>query len=194
MRELRALLRAPETGGHNLSAYIEAHGAEFGLDPSQLTGPDEVVAPRLLALLDVRRIEGRRLVDDGIAATLRQLQSGARWRGEEVLLPPAPFFRLASPATGKKYVRLAGDHVDVTVSRQLLQRAGVALRAFRNVSVAVDGGGVRLGWGARGRLNFCPLKLKGPVDALAVSLPPRTVSKKMPVLLGEILAEMGFGI
>ena len=126
-------------------------------------------------------------------ATLRQCQSGARWRGEQVALPPAAVFRLASPATGKRYIRFVGDSIDVTVWRQLLQRAGVALRAFRDVSVSVDGDGVHLRWGARGQLNFFSQRLKTPADAFVISLPTRPGHRTMPVLLGEILAELAFG-
>jgi hypothetical protein len=194
LRGLRALLRAPELGSYNLAAYVAAHEAELGLDLSAMAGPDEVVAPRLLALLERRRAEARRAAEGGILATLRQLQAGARWRDEQVVLPPGLFFRLASPATGKKYIQLLGDGLDVTVSRQLLRRAGVALRAFRDVSVSVDADGVHLCWGGRGRLNFYPQQVKGSLDALVVTLPPRSVSRRMPLLVGEVLADMGFGI
>lgn len=187
------MLRAPETGSYNLADYVAAHGAELGLDPMQMTGPDDVVAPRLLAHLDAHREEQRRAVQDGILATLRQLQSEARWRDEQVVLPPGPLFRLASPATGKRCVRFVGDGVDVTVTRELLQRAGVALRAFRDVSTRVDGDGVHLRWGACGQLNFCSQPLKAPADALVVTLPRRTAFRTMPMLLGDVLAELGFG-
>lgn len=187
------MLRAPETGSHNLADFVTAHGAELGLDPMEITGPDEVVAPHLFAHLDAHREGRRRAVHHGVVATLRQVQSEARWRGEQVVLPLVPFFRLASPTTGKKYVRFVGDGVDVTVPRKLLQRAGTALRAFRDVSATVDSDGVHLRWGARGQLNFFSQRLKTPDDALVVSLPTRTIHRTMPVLLGEILAQLAFG-
>lgn len=187
------MLRTPETGSYNISDYVTAHGAELGLDPKEMIGPDEIVAPRLLVRLEVHRAGQRRAAENAMVATLRQLQSEARWLGEQVALPPGPLFRLASPMTGKKYVRFVGHGIDVTVWRQLLQRAGVALRAFRDVSVSVDGVGIHLRWGERGQLNFFSQRLKTPADALVVTLPRRSASRTMPVLLGEVLAELGFG-
>lgn len=187
-RELRALLRAPEEGAHNLAAFIAAHGAELGLDDS--SDADEVLAPRLRARLEDRRLAEQRAA---LPVTLRQLRAAARWDDQAVLLPPAPLFRLASTA-GEKYIRLVGDNIDTIVRRRVLHRAGVVLRPFRDVSAVVDVEGVHLHWGSCGRLNLIGQQVKEPTNALAVLLPPRCVPRSMPVLLGDVLAELGLGV
>lgn len=193
-RELRALLRVPEEGRYNVANYIRVHEAELGLDAQGMNGPDEVLAPLLLTHLERRRLQERSVHESAVHSMLCLLHREARWHDGQVVLPPGPFFRLVTATTRRKYIRFVGDGIDVTVTRQLVQRAGAALRVFRDVSVNVDDGGVHLRWEMRrGGLNLFPQALRRPEDALVIALPRRPVVKRMPMLIGEILAELGFG-
>ena len=192
-RELRALLRVSEDGAHNLADFIAEHGAELGFDAGMRSEPDEVLSPLLRAHLERLRTADVRAGRSNVEATLRQLRMAARWHDGQALLPPAPLFRLCAPGRGKKYIRFVGPGVDVTVRRQLLQRAGVALRAFRDVSAIVDADGMHFRWDARGTLNFYSENIKPAEDTLVVSLPARCAPTRLPALLGEIIAELGFG-
>lgn len=58
----------------------------------------------------------------------------------------------------------------------------------------VDADGVHLRWNTHGGLNLYPQELKQEDGALLVVLPRRPVTTALPVLLGEVLAEMGLGI
>lgn len=189
------MLRAPEPGSYNLADFIAAHRAELALDSEDLTGSDDVLAPRLLALLEKRRDDERRGERDLEAARIRGLRDSARWLGPQVVLLPHALFRLAAGAKGRKYIRLVGEEVDVAFARWLLVRTGAALRVFTDVVARVDVDGLHLGWrGGRGQLNFRPQQLKRSDDVLVVSLPMRTVHRTMPTLLREILAELASGI
>lgn len=196
-RELRALLRVPEQGCYNLAAFIAAHGAELGLNGAAMNEPDEVLVPRLRAHVERWHYEERRLIETAIRSTAHEFVAGAWWRDGGVVLPAGPLFRLASPTIGRPYIRFVGDGLDVAVSRERIQRAGAALRAFHDVRVSVDGGGLHLRWDGRGGLNFYPQALRQPTDTLVVALPPRraprTAPRRVPVLIGEILAELGYG-
>lgn len=188
------MLRAPEPGSYNLADFIATHRAELALDSDELNGPDEVLVPRLRALLEKLRDDERRGDRRVEAARVRDLRDGARWVGPQVVVLPHALFRLAAGAKGKKYIRLVGEEVDVAVSCRLLVRTGAALRVFADVVARVDLDGLHLSWrGGRGQLNLCPQRLKQPDDALVVTLPRRTVHRTMPALLGEILAELAFG-
>lgn len=192
-RELRALLRVPEQGCYNLAAFIAAHGAELGLDGAAYNEPDEGLVPRLRAHLERWQQEQRQLADADVLSTAHELVAGARWRNGGVVLHVGPLFRLASPTIGKQYVRFVGDSLDIAVSRERLQRAGAALRPFRDIRASVDDGGLHLRWDGRGGLNFKPQTLRQPTDAFVLALPPRAAPRGVPILIGEILAELGYG-
>lgn len=192
-RELCALLRAPEEGARNVEAFLAAHGAELGLDTAEMAGPDEELAPRLRAIFEQKKATEQHVAQAGIVATVRELRRDAYWRNGRLVVPPFPFFRLASLRARATHLRFVGSGIDIAVRRQLLRRTGTALRAFRDVSVFLDADGAHVRWGERGGLNFYPQDNER-LDALVVSLPPRAVPPRMPVLLGEILAELGFGI
>lgn len=193
--KLRQLLRVPEEGSYNIADYLAAHGAELGLDLSHIREPDEVVAPRLLQILDMRRSAERATRGAVLDETLRGIQHEAYWRGDQVVLPPARVFQVASTAVGRKHLRFINDDLDVSVASPLLRRAGTALRRFQDVSITVAAGGLRLRWcRGRGGFNFSPQRVKQPTDAIVVTVPSRIATPKMPVLLGEILGEMGYGL
>ena len=188
------MLRAAEPGSYNLADFVAKHHAELALDSEELAGPDELLAPRLLVLLEKQREVARRAERQVEAARVSGVRDCARWVGPQVVVLPHALFRLAAGAKSKKYIRFVGEEVDVSVSRWLLVRAGAALRVFTDVVARIDAGGLHLGWrGDRGQLNFCPQRLKQTDNALVVSLPPRTAHRTMPALLGEILAELAFG-
>ena len=193
--ELRQLLRAPEEGGHNIADYLAAHGAELGIDLPHVSESDDVAAPRLRQVLETRRSERRAIRREGIGEPLREIQREAYWRGDHVVLPPPRVFQVASTAVGKKYVRFTDGDLDVAVASSLLRRAAAALRRFRHVSVSLGADGLHLRWSrGRGGLNFYPQRLRQPADAIVVTLPSRRTTQTMPVLLGEVLGEMGYGI
>lgn len=193
--ELRQLLRVPEEGSYNIANYLAAHGADLGLDLPRVTEPDDVVAPRLLQILDTRRSERRAIRRERIGGALREIQREAYWQGDHLVLPPTRVFEVASTAVGKKYVRFTNGDLDVSLASSLLRRAAAAVRRFRHVSIIVGADGLHLRWlGGRGGFNFHPQRLRQPADAIVVTLPPRRVTQKIPVLLGEVLGEMGYGI
>lgn len=194
-RELRAMLRAPEAGSYNLSGYVSAHRAELELDDLvDVLQSDEVLAPRLLARLDERRQETELSLFRSEAERVRHLEENARWRGEQVVFPPRLLFRLSSGVRGRKYIRFLSRAADVAFVRGSIVQAGVALRAFTDVEAALDVEGLHLAWrGGRGRLNFYPQRMKQPDEALVVHLLRPATQRDMPVLLGEVLAELGFG-
>lgn len=193
--ELRQLLRVPEEGSYNIADYLAAHGAELGLDVSHISESDDVAAPRLRQVLDTRRSERRAIRREGIGEALREIQREAYWRGDHVVLPPARIFQVASTLVGKRYVRFTNGDLDVSLASSLLRRAAAALRRFRHLSITLGADGLHLRWlRGRGGFNFYPQRLRQPADAIVVTLPPRRATQKTPVLLGEVLGEMGYGI
>ena len=200
-RELRALLRLSEPGSYNLENYLRKYSDLGLLDGVELSGPDELLAPRLHGLLEQRRLEQLRADGDVETTRVRGVQESVRRVGHQVVVLPAALFRLASAAKGKKYIRFVDHDLDVVFARLLLVRAGGVLRVFKDVEARIDKAGLHLSWrGGRGRLNFRPQPVGRPAEALVVVLPPppRTqaleTSVRRPTLLGQVLAEMGFGI
>jgi hypothetical protein len=189
------MLRAPEEGSYNLTDYLREHGAELELeDLVHVRQTDEVVAPVVLTRLEqLRRAEHHALYRTE-TERVREVQRSARWQAEQVVLLPQALFRLISGMNGKKYIRFVGPKLDVAISRGPIARAGVALRAFNDVGALIDADGLHFSWrGGRGRLNFYPQPLRQPGDVLVVHLPSPTTRRSVSVLLGEVLAELGFG-
>ena len=129
-RELRALLRLSEPGSYNLENYLRKYSDLGLLDGVQLSGPDELLAPRLYDLLEQRRLEQSRAESVAETARVREVQETVRRVGQHVSVLPAALFRLASAAKGKKYIRFVDEAFDVVFPRLLLVRAGSVLRAF----------------------------------------------------------------
>lgn len=96
----------------------------------------------------------------------------------------------------KKYISFETNTKRIPVLRQVLVRVRAALRAFPDVAAFVDERGLHVVWrGGRGGLNLRPQVEERGTEVLHVDLRPAGQSRRgtprMPVLLAEVLADLG---
>lgn len=189
------MLRAPEDGSYNLADYLREHGVELGLaELVHVRQTDEVLAPLVSPRLEEQRDAENRALAHAEAEYAREVRRSARWQGDHLALLPCALFQLISGMSRKKYVRFSGSNLDVAVARSVVARARSALRTFDDVSTFIDVCGLHFSWrGGHGGLNLRPQSSAHPDDTVLVHLPSPTTRRTPPVLLGEVLAELGFG-
>ncbi len=201
-RELLTLYARAGRGEYNIGAFLREHpelAARLGgLD---LERDDADLALQLAPAIGQykRHVAHDQAGERGARAerAARALAGSARHRLERVELDPAILLGDLLADGSKKYIGFELTGVRVVVARQLLLRARMALRPFPDVTATIDEKGLRLGWrGGRGGLHFRPqLEERGAAVLLVdlrVPVQRRSPARSGPVLLAEVLANLGF--
>jgi hypothetical protein len=211
-RELAVLLRAPEPGTNNVGAFVAEHAkalsASIGVREDELlaseSAPDEVLVPKFAArLLSLR--ESRRAHDDergqSIAADAgERLAHTARFEDDRIIVDADILLRDLLADRAILYVRFVRPDVfDVAVLRRTLVESARVQRIYIDVAAYVDAEGVHVRWkGGRAGYNWTPRVIPPPYHALVQTVrlaPPVAAARerrRVPTLLGDILAELGW--
>jgi hypothetical protein len=212
LRGLLHLVRVPEEDGHDVGNFLAANAEELApllaTTPSDLSAsrllPDGQVVARLRARLEracQRDQDARgRQRDAEAQAAAEHLAAAVRWEHDRALLPTPLLFSKALWAVPQKHAVLVADDFQVVVRRDLVNRARTLLPKLPTVDAFATREGLHLRWGCSGRLNLCSRNVSREerAAALVIALPaPRVVPKpaeaRLPMLLGDVLAELGFG-
>jgi hypothetical protein len=208
LRELCQLVRYAEPDGHNAGFFVAEHAPALAQllqsDEGELDGlvgvRDGEVVDRLraridLALDDERDVRHQQAVERAYRAA-RAIERTARTFERGVVLDVDLVLGdlLVMPKCRSIAFQL-GDVVRL-VPTELLRRARLLRRTWLDVACFMDDRGISFRWkGGRGALNFYGKEPDGRTahDALVVELPAFQPEERRPVLIGDVLAEMGFG-
>lgn len=201
LKELVRLYSLARHGEYNLAAHLVAYpeltadlgvpldttkdDAELGLELAPVVGKYKRACSRAALAERDRRAE------HGAA----QLISTSRPDGERVVLGAGLLLGPASAGT-HEYIAFELEAVRLAVPRRLLARARVVLRGLLDLAAYVDAAGLHLRWrGGRGGLNIRPQLPRRDDHVLLVDLrrraPQRAPAPAPPVLLAEVLADLG---
>lgn len=200
-KELVRLYSLAHRGEHNLAAHLRAHpevAAALGVDVDPVRDDAElalVVAPAIgkYKLSCSRAAVGER--DRRAEEAGRRLGARARHDGQVVLLDAD--LLLGPMSTGSHdFLAFELESTRVVVPRRPLARGRVVLRGFLDLVAFLDPRGLHLRWKAgRGGLNFRPHAPPREAGLLVVDLrrpaPRRASAPASPVLLAEVLADLG---
>ena len=214
LRELVQLVRVPDDGGSNLGPFLAANADELApilsTTPSDLEGShmltDDQVLPRLRPRLEracLRAADGRsqRQADEAHVAAER-LAAAVQWDSGRAVLPVPLFFARPLWSVPRQHAVVVAEDFEVVVRREWMTDARAVIRKLAGTEVWVDRSGLHLSWcNNRGHLNLRARPLDGDerARALVIALTPPTPSTMpaprigLPTLLGEVLAELGFG-
>jgi hypothetical protein len=199
LRELVALVRLAKPGGRTVSAFLEEHASELGdvLDVRDLLGSDlddvelrARLAPRVEEAL--RTASSSRSLHRGREAdrAAEVLGRTARWSEGRAVLDVELLLGHALGDPTSKALRFLGPSFDVVVPRDLLLRVRRDLPTFLDRTAWVEGDGLHFGWrGGRGHLRLRHQVLPRVKTTVVPVAPPVA---RMPVRLGDALAELGF--
>jgi hypothetical protein len=211
-RELAFLLRVPEPCSNNVGAFVAEHAkalsVSLGVREDELLAseraPDEVLVPKLLARLSSLR-DAQRAHDDergqSIAAEAgERLAHTARFEDDRVVVNTDILLRDLLADRDILYVRFVRPDVfDVAVLRRTLAECARVQRIYIDVAAWIDANGVAVRWrGGRGGYNWKPRVIPPPYHALVQTVrlaPPVAAARerrRVPSLLGDILAELGW--
>jgi hypothetical protein len=213
LRDLVHLVRVPEEGGYDVGDFLavnaEALAPLLGTTAGDLAAsrllPDGQVVARLRTRLEracQRDQEGRGRQQEAEAhAAAEQLAAAVRWKGDRALLTPGLLFFKALWAVPQKHAVLVADDFEVLVRRDLVNRARTLLPKLPEVAAFADREGLHIRWrGGHGQLNLCSRNVSRDerAAAIVIALPsPRPVQRRdvpqLPMLLGDVLVELGFG-
>ena len=222
VRDLEGLVKVagPDASG-TLGPFLRDHARDIAreLDIAEETlveasgSSDEHVYPALVtALREWRERRGERR-DAELAEKARcaaeRLGATAIWNDTWAELRRDLLFGDVLVDASKKYVRFASDDLDVAIHRRKLFDTARVVNRFRGVTVFVDARGLHIRWReGRGQLNFLPqlvlprdhdhvlvvpLARKKDLNGLAFIPASPRVPMRQPALLGDILADLGFG-
>ena len=206
LRELAQLVRYAEPDGTNIGSFVAERASELAhllhSDEGELRGAsherDAALVDRLRVRVDLaleRERESRtehELERSHHAA--RDLARSARWFELGVVLDVDVVLGdlLAHPKA--KAISFAFAGADIVVPTGLLRRARPLRRVYLDLACFVDERGIHLRWkGGRGQLNVYAVEPNAHAEqnALLVDLPAR--AERRPALLGDVLADIGFG-
>lgn len=188
-------------GEYNLAAHLRAHPHLLeelgrGLD---LTKDDAELGLALAAAIGKYKGMCARsavLERDGRAEqAAARLIATARADGDRLVLDPPLLLGPASAGT-HDFIAFELEALRVAVPRRPLARGRVVLRNFLDLAAYVDGAGLHLRWRAGlGGLNIRPQLPRRDDHVLFLDLrrraAPRAPAPAAPVLLAEVLADLG---
>lgn len=199
-RELLTLYARAGRGEYNIRAFLREH-PEFvaRLGEVDLERDDSDLALQLAPAVGhyKRRAADLRAGEreQRSAAAVHQLIATARRRADGIELDAAQLLGGLLADNAKKYISFELLGARVPVLRTTLAKARVPLRNFIDVAAYVDERGIHFRWrGGRGGLNFCPQVEEREAEVLYVDLrpaPPMRRTLPRPVLLADVLAELG---
>ena len=204
LRELAQLVRHAEPDGRNLGFFIAEHATELAhllqSDESELLAAaherDGALVDRLRVRLDLalqaeRELRSTRALELEAQAAW-DLERTARWFELGVALDVDVLLGglLANPA--RRTVTFELPQSAVQIPTAVLRRARLLRKTYLDLAAFVDEHGVHFRWKAgKGQINLRGRDERN-ADALVIPLrPPR--QERKPLLLGDVLAEMGFG-